>query len=129
MSLQVIGAGLGRTGTTSLREALEQLLGGHCYHMLEVRSAPATQTHGGMHTKEGCQNGVNSSMGTSQLLIGQPPPFGPRSARCFQKPSSCCQCGMPMTGGRALRTRSSWHSRPISHLMLQMMDGPEWGAG
>jgi hypothetical protein len=37
MSLQVIGAGLGRTGTTSLREALEQLLGGPCYHMLEVR--------------------------------------------------------------------------------------------
>ena len=37
MSLQVIGAGLGRTGTTSLKEALEQLLGGPCYHMLEVR--------------------------------------------------------------------------------------------
>jgi hypothetical protein len=35
--LQVIGAGLGRTGTTSLKHALEELLGGRCYHMLAVR--------------------------------------------------------------------------------------------
>jgi hypothetical protein len=33
MGLQVIGAGLPRTGTRSLRAALEQLLGGQCYHM------------------------------------------------------------------------------------------------
>jgi hypothetical protein len=37
MALQVIGAGLGRTGTTSLKRALEQLLGGPCYHMLDVQ--------------------------------------------------------------------------------------------
>ena len=41
MSLWVVGAGLGRTGTTSLKAALEQLLGGPCYHMLEVRERPA----------------------------------------------------------------------------------------
>ncbi len=41
VSLQVIGAGLGRTGTTSLKVALEQLLGKPCYHMLEVRERPA----------------------------------------------------------------------------------------
>jgi hypothetical protein len=40
MGLQVIGAGLGRTGTTSLKLALEELLGGRCYHMLEVRERP-----------------------------------------------------------------------------------------
>src|SRR4051812_20984861 len=33
MVLRVIGAGLPRTGTRSLRAALEQLLGGQCYHM------------------------------------------------------------------------------------------------
>jgi hypothetical protein len=33
VTLQVIGAGLPRTGTRSLRAALEQLLGGSCYHM------------------------------------------------------------------------------------------------
>jgi hypothetical protein len=36
MSLEVVGAGVGRTGTHSLKIALEQLLGGRCHHMLEV---------------------------------------------------------------------------------------------
>lgn len=36
MELRVIGAGLPRTGTASLRTALEVLLGGPCYHMREV---------------------------------------------------------------------------------------------
>jgi hypothetical protein len=40
MSLRVIGAGLGRTGTTSLKLALEELLSGPCYHMLTVRERP-----------------------------------------------------------------------------------------
>ena len=41
MTLQVIGAGLGRTGTASLKVALEQLLGGRCYHMSEAFGNPA----------------------------------------------------------------------------------------
>jgi hypothetical protein len=40
VSLKLIGAGLGRTGTMSLKLALEELLGGRCYHMLEVRERP-----------------------------------------------------------------------------------------
>jgi hypothetical protein len=40
MSLKVIGAGLPRTGTTSLKVALEILLGGYCYHMSEVFKNP-----------------------------------------------------------------------------------------
>lgn len=40
MSLKVVGAGLGRTGTFSLKLALEQLLGGPCYHMMEVFEHP-----------------------------------------------------------------------------------------
>ena len=34
--LKIIGAGFGRTGTSSLQVALEELLGGKCYHMKEV---------------------------------------------------------------------------------------------
>jgi hypothetical protein len=34
--LRVVGAGLGRTGTHSLKVALERLLDAPCYHMLEV---------------------------------------------------------------------------------------------
>lgn len=40
MQLKVVGAGLGRTGTMSLKKALEQLTGGRCYHMLEVFEHP-----------------------------------------------------------------------------------------
>lgn len=40
MSLRVVGAGVGRTGTTSLKAALERLLGGRCYHMFEVFGRP-----------------------------------------------------------------------------------------
>ena len=36
MALQVIGAGLGRTGTLSLKAALERLGFGPCYHMTRI---------------------------------------------------------------------------------------------
>lgn len=39
MALKIIGAGLGRTGTLSLKLALEHLGFGPCYHMLEIMSA------------------------------------------------------------------------------------------
>ena len=38
--MQVIGAGLGRTGTNSLKVALEMLLNGPCYHMFELWQHP-----------------------------------------------------------------------------------------
>ena len=41
MTLRVVGAGVGRTGTHSLKLALEQLLGAPCYHMFEVFQHPA----------------------------------------------------------------------------------------
>ena len=40
MSLKVIGAGFGRTGTLSLKVALEALGLGRCYHMVEVFHTP-----------------------------------------------------------------------------------------
>lgn len=40
MALRVIGAGFGRTGTSTLQWALEKLLGGRCYHMREVMEHP-----------------------------------------------------------------------------------------
>lgn len=41
MALSVIGAGFGRTGTLSLKGALEQLGFGPCYHMVEIILNPA----------------------------------------------------------------------------------------
>jgi len=40
MGLKVIGAGFGRTGTRSLKTALEELGFGRCYHMEEVLKNP-----------------------------------------------------------------------------------------
>jgi len=45
MTLRVIGAGVGRTGTASLKAALEQLLGAPCYHMREVFGHPEHVAH------------------------------------------------------------------------------------
>ena len=45
MTLQVIGAGFGRTGTRSLKVALEALGFGKCYHMEEVIKHPAHLNH------------------------------------------------------------------------------------
>jgi hypothetical protein len=40
VTVRVVGAGLGRTGTLSLKLALERILGGPCYHMIEVFGRP-----------------------------------------------------------------------------------------
>ena len=39
--MEAIGAGFGRTGTSSLQAALEELLGGQCYHMKDIIMHPA----------------------------------------------------------------------------------------
>lgn len=40
MPLKIVGAGLGRTGTMSMKRALEQLGFGPCHHMVEVFAHP-----------------------------------------------------------------------------------------
>jgi Sulfotransferase domain len=49
--LRVVGAGLGRTGTNSLKLALERLTGGRCYHMIETFDRPADTSvwHAALH--------------------------------------------------------------------------------
>lgn len=41
MTIKLIGAGFGRTGTTSIKAALEELGFTKCYHMIEVITHPA----------------------------------------------------------------------------------------
>jgi hypothetical protein len=53
MALKVVGAGLGRTGTHSLKIALEQLLGAPCYHMVEVIAAPEERAPAWMDAFDG----------------------------------------------------------------------------
>jgi len=47
MSFEIIGAGFGRTGTLSLKGALEILGFGPCYHMVEVLANPDHMAHWG----------------------------------------------------------------------------------
>ena len=44
MTLKVIGAGFGRTGTLSLKSALDELGLSPCYHMVETRAHPEHDT-------------------------------------------------------------------------------------
>jgi hypothetical protein len=53
MTLKVVGAGLGRTGTHSLQLALQQLMDGPCYHMLEVMADPDVRVQQWMHAMDG----------------------------------------------------------------------------
>lgn len=45
MALKVIGAGFGRTGTLSLKTALQELGFGKCYHMVEILRKPSHMKH------------------------------------------------------------------------------------
>src|SRR5215470_19638616 len=53
MALELIGAGLGRTGTLSLKAALERIGYGPCYHMIEVLTAPERVRHWLEQTQSG----------------------------------------------------------------------------
>ena len=53
MTVKVIGAGLARTGTMSLKMALEQLGYEHCFHMVELLKNPARLTYLDLSHKEG----------------------------------------------------------------------------
>lgn len=53
MTLRIIGAGLPRTGTRSLREALSALLGGPCLHMSAIAGHPFDLGDGWRHALAG----------------------------------------------------------------------------
>jgi monoamine oxidase len=53
MALELIGAGLGRTGTLSLKAALERIGYGPCYHMIEVLKEPERARHWLEQTEQG----------------------------------------------------------------------------
>ena len=83
MTLRVVGAGLGRTGTTSLKEALGLLLGGPCYHMLEVPNAQGTPMRGVTPMTVALPSGTRSSTGIEPRSIGRRLRSGQQSAPHF----------------------------------------------
>jgi hypothetical protein len=71
MPLKVVGAGVGRTGTASLKLALEQLLGGRCHHMLEVLGDPA-QAPGWIEAIDGRDVDWQALLGEYVALVDWP---------------------------------------------------------
>ena len=104
MTIQVIGAGLGRTGTLSLKVALEQLLGGPCYHMVELFKHPEH-----VQVWEQALDGHTPDWDT--LFAGYratgdwtAPPSLPSLPTPTLTRSSSCPCVTPTTGGAASAT-------------------------
>jgi Sulfotransferase domain len=72
--LRVIGAGLPRTGTNSLRLALERLLGGECYHMFTIKDDPA-QAGTWLRALHGDLSGVHARLAGCAAAVDWPAAF------------------------------------------------------
>lgn len=70
MALTVIGAGFGRTGTLSLKTALERL-GLRCHHMMEVFANPA-QAPAFTAAARGDTSGLSSALADYQATVDWP---------------------------------------------------------
>jgi Sulfotransferase domain len=69
--LRVIGAGLPRTGTNSLRLALTRLLGGSCHHMFSVKDDPA-QARDWVRAFDGDLSGVQARLAGCVATVDWP---------------------------------------------------------
>lgn len=69
--MRVIGAGFGRTGTLSLKSALELLGFGPCHHMMEVVENPA-QIHRWLARAEGREAGWDTLLGGYDSCVDWP---------------------------------------------------------
>jgi hypothetical protein len=73
-TLTVIGAGLPRTGTNSLRLALARLLGGECYHMFTVKADPA-QARAWVQALDGDLSGARALLSGCAAAVDWPASF------------------------------------------------------
>ena len=103
MPLKVIGAGLGRTGTLSLKMALEELGFVKCYHMIELLANMEQVRRGISPLGASPSIGMPSSRDTRRPSIG-PAATSMRSC-CADTPRrrSCSPSGTPSVGTTAPR--------------------------
>lgn len=96
MALALIGAGLGRTGTLSLKAALERIGYGPCYHMMEVLAAPERvrhwleQTQHGSHDWDAIFHGYRATVDWPAAAFWREPMRSP--------PRDCSSTGRAMAG-------------------------------
>jgi hypothetical protein len=72
--LTVIGAGLPRTGTNSLRLALARLLGGQCYHMFSIKTDPP-QARAWVRALNGDLSGARELLAGCRAVVDWPASF------------------------------------------------------
>jgi Sulfotransferase domain len=92
MPLKVIGAGLGRTGTLSLKIALEQLGFGRCHHMREVRETPGQLAYWQAAAGGDLPDWGACLRRSAAPSTGPRPATGARSRRAILRPRLCCRC-------------------------------------
>ena len=107
MTLRVVGAGLGRTGTHSLKLALEQLLGGPCYHMSELIDREDDTAVWAAATRGEDVDWASFLSGFAATVDWPACAFWEPIAAAHPDASSCSRCGSRRRpGGRASSGRS-----------------------
>ena len=106
--LRVVGAGLPRTGTHSLKWALERLLGGPCYHMSVIPGHPYDLGPGWQTALEGGTPNWNELLDGYMASVDWPVSmfWEPLSA-ANPRPSSCCRSGTRRRRGTPALPRPS----------------------
>ena len=92
MTLAVIGTGFGRTGTDSMREALNMLGFGPCHHMFEVTDNPLSSL---------CRSAQYSGVSSSSASTGAPPACASASSGRATPRAASHSAASAAVGGRS----------------------------
>ena len=111
MNLRVIGAGLGRTGTTSLKEALTILLGGPCFHFLEYKARPELMFPWLAFTEKTPK--WNASEMSGSVPLSQWESLLPGYVACVDEPAS-------------YYWKQLWEAFPDALVILSIRDSADW---
>ena len=111
VNLKVIGAGLGRTGTTSLKEALAMLLHGNCFHFLEFKMQPELMPEWLTFTKE--TQKYNAANMSGSVSISQWECLLPGYIACVDEPASWYW-------------KQLWKAFPDALVILSIRDSASW---
>jgi sulfotransferase family protein len=116
--LRIVGAGLPRTGTNSLKLALERLTGGRCYHMREVSERPGA-ADAWKSAAEGRQPDWESLLGGYDAAVDWP-------ASAFWRELAAASPGAPVLLSQRTSAEEWWRSveKTIAVALTRMPDDP-----
>ena len=103
MSLAVMGPGFARTGTMSLKLALETLGFGPCHHFAEVVAHPEQVPHWLRVAAGKSVFRTKYSRAIARRWTGPARMFGANLPPLIRRPRWCLQCGQRNSGGPVSR--------------------------